>query len=440
MTRRLMLWLTGSTILFWILAAGLGAFVMREEFDEVFDSSLQETAERLMPLVVDDLFQRDNVDEPRRVASGTDGDEYLTYQVRDAKGAVLLHSHDAQIEPFDAPLRRGFSDTLTHRIYTAEAVSGTIFLQVADNLDERREAMTEGLLSLLLPVILLVPLSMLSIWYLVRRSLKPLGALRQEIGARDGGNLEPMAVDGLPVELQPINVSVNRLLERLRAALDAEREFASNSAHELRTPIAGALAQTQRLIAELPAGPEKDRAHTIEASLSALTHLTEKLLQLARADSGIGASTAPTDVVAVVQLVAEDFDRMSDYAGRLLVHLDGIQEDAPFIRMVDTDALGIILRNLIENAFLHGDPDQPVRVTISANGTLTVVNAGQVVPEPQLWQLTRRFKRNTSSASGAGLGLAIVDRLARQMGATLTLASPARGREDGFEAELRLPA
>ncbi|MEQ1952243.1 ATP-binding protein [Mesorhizobium yinganensis] len=439
MTRRLMLWLTGSTILFWILAAGLGAFVMREEFDEVFDSSLQETAERLMPLVVDDLFQRDSLDEPRRVASGSENDEYLTYQVRDAQGTVLLHSHDAQPEPFDAPLRRGFSDTATQRIYTVDAVSGTIFLQVADNLEERREAMTEGLLSLMLPIVLLVPLSMVSIWYFVRRSLKPLGALRREIGARDGGNLEPMAVDGLPVELQPINISVNRLLERLRTALEAEREFASNSAHELRTPIAGALAQTQRLIAELPAGPERSRARAIEASLSALSHLTEKLLQLARADSGIGASTAPVDVMAVIQLVAEDFNRMSEHAGKLELRLDGIQEDAPFLRRVDADALGIILRNLIENALLHGDPDGPVSLTISADGTLTLANAGHVVPQPQLGQLTKRFKRNNSSAPGSGLGLAIVDRLARQMGAKLMLASPARGREDGFEAELSLP-
>ncbi|MFI0848023.1 ATP-binding protein [Mesorhizobium sp. IMUNJ 23232] len=440
MTRTLMLWLTGSTILFWILAAGLGAFVMREEFDEVFDSALQKTAERLMPLVVDDLFQRDNVDEPRRIAGGDDDDEYLTYQVRDANGAVLLHSHGARPEPFDAPLRRGFFDTAKHRIYTAEAVSGTIFLQVADNLDERREAMAEGLLSLLLPILLLAPLSMISIWYFVRRSLKPLGALRQEIGARDGGNLEPLAVNDLPVELQPINISVNRLLERLRTALEAEREFASNSAHELRTPIAGALAQTQRLIAELSPGPEQTRARTIEASLSALGHLTEKLLQLARADSGFGASAAPIDVVGVVQLVAEDFNRMSDYAGKLQLHLDGIPEDAPLVRRADADALGIILRNLVENAFLHGAPDRPVHVTISSKGTLTIANEGPVVPEPLLPQLTSRFKRNASAASGSGLGLAIVDRLARQMGATLTLASPARGRKDGFEAELHLPA
>ncbi len=83
--------------------------------------------------------------------------------------------------------------------------------------------------------------------------------------------------------------------------------------------------------------------------LSALSHLTE-LLQLARADSGIGASMTPIDVIGVVGLVAEDFSRMSEHAGKLELHLDGIAEDAA-CPAVDADALGIILRNLVENAF-----------------------------------------------------------------------------------------
>ena len=117
MTRKLMLWLTAATILFWIVAAGIGAMIMREEFDEVFDSALQETARRLMPLVVYDLFQHESPTSPWRVDRGSSEDEeHITYQVRDRDGNVLLRSHDARRDPFDAPLRRGFSDTSTHRI------------------------------------------------------------------------------------------------------------------------------------------------------------------------------------------------------------------------------------------------------------------------------------------------------------------------------------
>ena len=88
---------------------------------------------------------------------------------------------------------------------------------------------------------------MVAVWLIVRRALRPVDVLRQAIAAKDGGNMAPMIRRALQSELRPIARSVNLLLDRLRSALDAEREFTANSAHELRTPIAGALAQTQRL-------------------------------------------------------------------------------------------------------------------------------------------------------------------------------------------------
>ncbi|TIO31200.1 MAG: sensor histidine kinase [Mesorhizobium sp.] len=437
MTRKLMLWLGGATLLFWVCAATFGALVMREEFDEVFDSALQETAQRLMPLVVDDLFQRAHSPDPRRMGDGVlEHEEYLTYQVRDREGRVLMHSHDAPAQPFDAPLGRGFWDTATRRIYTEEAVSGTLFLQIADPLAHRREATMEGALSLVLPLLVLAPLSMAVIWIVIRRALGPIEVLRREIGARDGGNLSPMGMIGLPVELDTIAASVDRLLERLRMALDAEREFAANSAHELRTPIAGALAQTQRLIAELPQGAAKARARGIETSLSSLGHLVEKLLQLARAESGIGIADHAIDLVPAVRLVVEDFRRRPENAGRLILDIDG---SGTLIRKVDVDAFAIVLRNLIENALIHGLPDTPVTVSARIDGTIAIANAGPVIPVAELQALTKRFKRGATTATGSGLGLAIAEMLIQRMGANLELASPARGRENGFEATIRIP-
>lgn len=440
MARRLTWWLTGGIVVFWLAACAVSALVMREEFDEAFDSSLQETAQRLIPLVVDDLFQRDSSADPWRVDGSSGEKEYLTYQLRNAKGEVLLHSHDAQTEPFDVPLRQGFADTPEHRIYTEAAVSGTLFLQVADRFDLRWEATRESVVSLLLPILLIAPLSMMAIWYLIRRSLSPLGTLRQEIGARDGANLRPVSVDTMPAELKTIGASVNRLMERLRTALDAEREFAANSAHELRTPIAGALAQTQRLIVELPEGPVRQRARGIETSLSALGHLAEKLLQLARADSGIGTAVELLDVVPIVRLVVEEFARKPANTGRVDIDLSGLGDDKVLMRRFDVDALGIILRNLIENALLHGSEGRAVIIAVTTDGTITVSNGGPIVPELQLAELKTRFIRGASPAPGAGLGLSIADSLAKQMGASLDFASPAHGFPDGFEARLRLSA
>jgi two-component system OmpR family sensor kinase len=92
-------------------------------------------------------------------------------------------------------------------------------------------------------------------WFLIRwavfRSMNSLDRLRWEIGHRDGSNLSLIPDMGLPTELAPILAAVNQLLERLGRAPAAERQFAANSAHELRTPIAAVLAQMQLLSAQL---------------------------------------------------------------------------------------------------------------------------------------------------------------------------------------------
>lgn len=442
MTRRLILWLTAAVVVFWLGATLLGAAVMREEFDEVFDSALAETGQRLLPLVIDELSLHDgdedeDDDEPWTVEPGEfpDHDEYLTYQVRSADGRVLLRSHDADRKPFAAPLAPGYFDTATDRVYTLAGSGGAIFLQVADPLEHRTEAMTEGALALILPLVVLIPLSMVAIWLIVRQALAPVTVLRTAISERNGMNLAPLDAGGLPVELASIAVAVDDLLRRLRSALEAERQFAANSAHELRTPIAGALAQTQRLIAELPDGAARERAARIEESLLRLTRLSEKLLQLARAESGIGLAARPTDLVPVLRMVVEDFTRSVQSGGR--IRLD-VVPGTRVERAVDVDAFAIVLRNLVENALIHGAVDEPVRVTVDAGGTFSVRNGGPVIPAERLGDLTDRFRRGDTTGLGAGLGLAIAESFARHMGGRLELRSPAPGEDAGFEARLVL--
>jgi len=432
MTRRLMVWLTGLIMLSWVCAAALGAWVMREEFDEVFDSALSETAQHLLPLVVDDIFRRDGATHPFSLPHSPtrDEDEYLTFQVRDAAGVVLLYSHDAPAALFEAPLAPGFHDTATHRVFTATAVSGSIVLQVADPVAHRAEAMREGLAALLLPILALIPLVMAAVWFVVRHALKPVATLSSEIASRSGTNLAPLTTFSLPSELTVIAMSVDGLLDRLRRAIDAERSFTTNSAHELRTPLAGALAQTQRLVEEIGPSPMRKRAQQIERSLRGLSQLTEKLLQLARAEAGIGRSANPLELEPVVRMVAAEFTRVNIAPHELMIDVEG-----PLRAAVDVDAFAIVLRNLFENALTHGSTSEPVRVRI-AQGRIDVTNAGRAISSDVLAKLIRPFERGGSKAKGAGLGLAIANTLSRQMGARLELVSPVPGRADGFQASL----
>jgi two-component system OmpR family sensor kinase len=434
MTRRMVIALTSVVALSWLVASGLGIMVMQDEFAEIFDSGVQETAERLLPLIADDLKER-SPEAERRLVQPVNGHEYLTYQVRDREGEVLLHSHDGASEPFDVPLTPGFADTATQRIYTVGTPDGGLYLQLADAFANRREAIVEAGTALILPLLLLIPASMIAVVLVVRRTLAPIQTLRDEIGSKDSGNMAPVDAIHLPGELHPIARSVNLLLGRLRAALESERAFASNSAHELRTPIAGALAQAQRLQADIP--PEfAPRVHQIERSLSHLAQLSEKLLQMSRAEAGIGAFETEVDLLPIVELVLEDIGRSEIGGGRIRLHL---ATDGKLSGMINPDAFGIVVRNLLENALVHSPEDSLVDIHVDDNNALRVINHGAVVEPALLPKLTTRFTRGATQASGSGLGLAIVKHLVERMNGSLVLASPAADRSDGFEARVLLP-
>ena len=170
---------------------------------------------------------------------------------------------------------------------------------------------------------------------------------------RDGEHLDPIDPHGLPGELTPIIQDMNRLLERLKPALDAERSFAANSAHELRNPIAAARAQAEIIADSLRNRPDHARAVKLIEVLGQLSSRIEKMLQLARAEAGLGLSRTETDLVAVTRLVVDDYARRPHLGARLAFEAKPSQS---FIASIDPDALGIALQNLIDNAMSYGNP------------------------------------------------------------------------------------
>ncbi|WP_429817853.1 sensor histidine kinase [Ensifer sp. B1-9] len=432
MTRRLTIALTSVVAVFWLVALGLGVYVMQDEFTEIFDSGVQETAERLLQIVVDDIA-RDRADgtPAAGLIAPPLNSQYLIYQVRDRGGRVLFD--DGAPAPFAVPLEVGFSQTATHRIYTAGTTDGSLFVQVADAFDHRTEALFEGGTALFLPLLVLIPTSIIAIILVARRALAPVEQLREEILTKDSGNMAPLDEAALPRELRAIARSVNLLLTRLKAALEAERDFTSNSAHELRTPIAGALAQTQRLMSEVPPA-FRQRAGQIERALLHLGRLAEKLLQMSRAEAGIAIADESTDLLPVLALVLEDMERSVLGASRLKIH---VADGAELVRPIRADAFAIVLRNLLENALIHSPSGSPVSIDVDAHG-VRVTNDSAVIDAETLDGLTKRFSRGPTEASGSGLGLAIVHRLVEQMHGRLRIASPAPGMDRGFHVEVCL--
>ena len=419
----------------WGLAATVTAVIVRGEMDEVFDSALRETAERILPLAVTDIVGREDEGITQRLAPVRELDEFFTYIVRDGKGRVLLQSHAAVPAEFPPYERVGFSQTETHRLYSDAALRGTIRITIAEPLAHRASVAREIQMGLGLPLLIMLPVALLAIVMAVRFSLTPLRQFRVTLASRGGRDLSEVPADNLPTEIAPLAATLNGLLVRLRKAFEAERSFAANAAHELRTPLAGAIAQAQRLQFETNDPSAKARAAEIEGTLKRLTRLSERLMQLARAEGGRLRLDKRADLRDIARLIVDDLGRMTADD-----RIELILPDGPVMSDLDPDAFGILCRNLVENALRHGSETAPIQVALTADGELIVANDGPVVPRGDLEHLTSRFVRADTNADGSGLGLAIVAAIADRIGTSLVLQSPRPGGSSGFQASLGLIA
>lgn len=431
---RLALTLGALLTVMWIGAAAVTALLARNEIEQVFDSALQETAQRILPLAVADILGRDEEGVTQRLSAIREHDEFLTYVVRDNQGRILLQSHDADPLVFPGWEGVGFRQSATHRFYNEQAVEGSVRITLAEPLVRRAAVARELQMGLGLPLLIFLPIALLAIVFAVRASLAPLRRFRDLLATRGQHDLSLVPGDGLPSEIAPVANTLNEVLGRLAAAFEAERSFAANAAHELRTPLAGAIAQIQRLQTETREPETRLRAADIETSFKRLTRLSERLMQLARAEGGRLRLDRVVDLAVIARIVTDDLGKTVG-ADRISIELPA----QTLMSDLDPDVFAIVFRNLLENALRHGTQGTPVMVTLAADGLLTVANDCPVVPEALLQRLTDRFERGGKSTDGSGLGLAIVNAVAQRIGSELHLKSPRTGQSTGFEASLAVP-
>ena len=268
-------------------------------------------------------------------------------------------------------------------------------------------------LLLMLPVLATV---LLAIRHAVGTVLVPASRFADVLRRRAAADLSPVVAPDLPSELAPIPQALNGYLQRIEALPDAERHFATNAAHELRTPLATASAQAQ-MIAAGKAGPEAPRQ--MVAAIDRLAQLVERLLQLSRAETEAG-SGASCDLVRVVRLMIADRPEPRPQFD------DGDFEAAEV--QVDADVVALMVANLLRNAGDHGTG--PAQVKLRAGPTLIISN-----PVGSEAEFRRgRFEKGAASG-GIGLGLVIVETLARRNAIAVQFSTRA-GRA---EVVLRFP-
>jgi len=423
-TRNMLLVLGGL----WLVGAAVLVMGLFYESSEVLDSALQETAERFLFLPDNIVF--DPADQRRFLQEIGAHEEYVVYQIYDAKGQLRLRSHGAPDEPLDPMGEDGIHNIGGWRVLTMTRTDFQRRVQVAESQTYRGDVLLGSLGWLAGTLICLLGAASLALTYIMRQGRRAVDAARLELMSRKPDDLRPLSGAGAPLELQPWIASVNTLMARDRVLIEAERAFAARTAHELRTPLAAARAQAQRLV-EVAAGTSaRPNAEALLRQLDRLGRLATRLLQLARIESHASVRREPVDLAVIARMVVADFAE-AVASERLRIEIT----DGPTGVVGDIDAIGIALRNLIDNALKHGGKDAWVTVLVETLCVL-VINDGPGVPPETLQKLVRPFERGITAAEGSGLGLSITQAIVAQAGGALELISPVAGGR-GFAAVLR---
>lgn len=398
----------------------------------LFDSAMNETAERF--LYLPDVVLEDHQNEQRFLQEIGPHVEHVVYQVYDQAGNMQLRSHEAPAYPLDEDAPDGVRDTSDWRVLTMSRADGKRKVQVAVSMHHRYHILGGSLGWLIGMLILVLLMATWTITSVLRKGFRSLDPIRQTLTSRQDKDMQPVEANNAPEELQPWLSAVNHLIARDRVLIEAERAFAARTAHELRTPLAAARAQAQR-VAELT--PLESRAHqnadALVRQLDRLTRLATRLLQLARFESQANVRLEPVNLALLARLVVGEFSAMVNQ-DRLRLYINTDQSGV----VGDMDAIGIALRNLIDNALKHGanDGNQTwVRVLVEPM-SIMVINDGPGVPPEILDKLVRPFERGITAAEGSGLGLSITSAILAKGGGALELRSPIIGQA-GFAAVLR---
>jgi two-component system sensor histidine kinase QseC len=430
--QRLLFLALTTVIIVWMAAAAFTYFDATDEFGEVLDSHLTQSATLLVIEVshnfdeakIEHKAKTEHIPLPRGYSSR------VAFQVWAGGRVLRLRSANAPEQPL-AGREQGFSDEVIDgnrwRVFSTWDESKHNLIHVAELTKDREELSSEISGNLLKPFLFSLPLLAISLWVAVARSLQPLVRLTSEVAQREPDNLAPLDAERAPREIVPLIERINKLFGRIDASLQKERRFTADAAHELRTPVAGIKAQAQVARA---ATNEAERIHALDRAIlgcDRAAHLIDQLLTLARIDMLGEEVTEPCPLRAIA---AEVIAAIAPAALNQNVRL-GLTEGSEVAVRGNPALLRILLRNLIDNAVRHTRPETSVRVDIAKEHEqirLSVTDNGPGIPESELDKVGERFYRPLgTTASGSGLGLSIVKRIAEIHSASLQLAAQGEG-------------
>ncbi len=440
---RKLFWRITPTIFVTIFAIGAFAFSSADrEINNIYDAQLINNANVLWMLLQDDLVTASN-EKPRKIddidfsvanqlALNEDADDYAdAHMLRAWKNdKLVLYSNTAFPEDVNRQTD-GFSKKLYKnelwRMYTLPIPKTQIVIELGEKIALRDTLVSNIVLNLFFPLLVLIPIIGVLVWYGIASGLGVVHTLVRQIKSRSPDDLSEIAVDELPKDLAPLGDSLNQLLTKLEHSLAAERRFSDHAAHQLRTPQASLKLLLQMLATAEDEAERKEILKDLIICNDRATQLVEQLLRSARV-SHQPITLKPVLLHSVVAAL------LSEMAGLIKAKSLDVRFDYQdnIIVRADEAMLLVMVSNVLENAIKYTPVGGKIVVSIHSIDDfcrLTIEDNGDGIPEADRDQVFQRFYRvGTPEQDGAGLGLAIVAEILNRLGGRISLKTPESGQ------------
>jgi len=398
---------------------------------ETFDKDLAETAKTLAV-----IFKKTSSKEIRDLDPNTislllsEPHDEMFYAIRDSKGQFIFGNPKVRYQEADPEdledkdFLNIFSDEIDGKgvrvvsipiEHTIRNKIAVYHIQVAETRLQRQEIQRQIIFWIVIPQLILLISAMVLVRFAVTRGLSPILFLNEKITSLSYKNLTPIDLQGVPKEVDRLVGSLNRLMQELNFAIQSQNRFVSDAAHQLRTPLAGILAQIELALDTKNANEIQKRLENINESSKRLIHIINQLLTLSKSQSDAlhHAEFMPLNLVAFTKQVTSIMLPAAD-----LKHIDlGYEGSEEVLNiMADEGRLYDLIHNLIDNAIKYTADHGKVTLAVDLKDNkvrLVVEDNGIGIPKEDQTTIYERFYRGDNvNAAGAGVGLAIVKEIA----------------------------
>lgn len=389
---------------------------------------IQEALETI-PQKVDNFYQK-------RFLNDEPPENYMdkfNFQVWTNGGNLLLHSSTAPKIPLASDVD-GFSDKKIAdqdwRVFTTYNAKAGVRTVLAERYDTRNELGHRIAQDDLYIMLLTFPLSGLLIWIIIGRGLDSLDKVAEEVANRAPSHLEPVDLQEVPEEIKPVIDELNKLFFRLKEGFEREKRFAADAAHELRTPLAALKTQAQVALHTNNIEEKNQALQKLIASVNRSTHVVQQLLTMSRLVPE-AAHMDGMDEVNLSRLARETLAMLAPSAVEKQIDLEFETNAESLTIHGNSTALGILIRNLVDNAIRYCNENGHIVVRLSKQQhemMFEVCDNGPGIPAELRARVFERFFRILGNKSpGSGLGLGIVQQICQLHNGRVELDAPTTG-------------